>query len=244
MLHTTRGIVLRTIKYGDTSLICHVFTELFGLQTYMVKGVRSSKKSSTKANLLYPASVLEMVVYYQPNKNFQLLKEFQQLSNTATYHEDVVRNCIALFAMEVLSQFITEHDVQPELFYWVTDFLQQLSVLPLSNINNLPLYFLIQVGRLSGYQLSGKYSDEYRYINLQEGIFCKNGSNVPPFIEGAEAAAMSTLNQCNSIAELLQLENLGPLRRNLLQHFLLFYKLHVPQFKDLRSLPVMTTILS
>ena len=32
MLHKTPGIVLRTVKYGDTSVILSIFTELFGIQ--------------------------------------------------------------------------------------------------------------------------------------------------------------------------------------------------------------------
>jgi DNA repair protein RecO (recombination protein O) len=49
MTHKTKGIVLRNIKYGETSLVVNIFTELFGIQTYLVNGVRSSKKSSAKA---------------------------------------------------------------------------------------------------------------------------------------------------------------------------------------------------
>ena len=52
MTHKTKGIVLRTVKYGETSLVAIILTELFGVQTYMVNGVRTSKKTSAKANLL------------------------------------------------------------------------------------------------------------------------------------------------------------------------------------------------
>ena len=50
-LHTTRGIVLRIVKYGETSLIVTIYTELFGIQSFLVNGVRaSSKKGAGKAN--------------------------------------------------------------------------------------------------------------------------------------------------------------------------------------------------
>ncbi|MFM2327595.1 MAG: repair protein RecO, partial [Bacteroidota bacterium] len=39
MTHKTKGIVLRSIKYGETSLVVTLFTELFGVQTYMVNAV-------------------------------------------------------------------------------------------------------------------------------------------------------------------------------------------------------------
>ena len=42
MVHKTKGIVLRTVKYGETSVIVTILTELFGLQSYLVNGVRTS----------------------------------------------------------------------------------------------------------------------------------------------------------------------------------------------------------
>ena len=43
MTHKTKGIVFRTVKYGETSLVVTVYTEFFGVQTYMVNGARSTK---------------------------------------------------------------------------------------------------------------------------------------------------------------------------------------------------------
>ena len=58
-LHKTKGIVLRTVKYGETSVIVTIFTELFGVQSYLVNGVRTStKKGVGKANLFQPAARL------------------------------------------------------------------------------------------------------------------------------------------------------------------------------------------
>ncbi|MBW7952728.1 MAG: recombination protein O N-terminal domain-containing protein, partial [Chitinophagaceae bacterium] len=55
-IHTTKGIVLRTVKYGETSIIATVYTELYGIQTYIIKGIRKvSKKNSTKVNCFQPA---------------------------------------------------------------------------------------------------------------------------------------------------------------------------------------------
>ena len=61
MTHKTKGIVLRTIQYGETSIITSVYTELFGLQSYIVKGVRqSSKKNSQK---LYIFSLEQCLIW-------------------------------------------------------------------------------------------------------------------------------------------------------------------------------------
>src|SRR5882724_4224239 len=77
-IHKTKGIVLRTVKYGETSVIVTIFTELFGVQSYLVNGVRtSSKKGSGKANLFQPGAILDMVVYHNELKNLNRIKEFK-----------------------------------------------------------------------------------------------------------------------------------------------------------------------
>ena len=41
MLQKTKGMVLRNVKYGETSLIVTIFTEMLGIQSYLVNGVRT-----------------------------------------------------------------------------------------------------------------------------------------------------------------------------------------------------------
>ncbi|HEV9036666.1 MAG TPA: recombination protein O N-terminal domain-containing protein, partial [Puia sp.] len=77
-LHKTKGIVLRTVKYGETSLIVTIFTELFGAQSYLINGVRtSSRKGPGKANLFQPAAILDLVVYHNELKHLQRIREFK-----------------------------------------------------------------------------------------------------------------------------------------------------------------------
>ena len=76
MLHNTKGIVLRVTKYGDTSVIASIYTELFGLQQYIIKGVRTtSKKGASKGVFYQPAAILQMEAYHYPMKSMQMLKE-------------------------------------------------------------------------------------------------------------------------------------------------------------------------
>ena len=69
MIHKSRGIVIRSVKYGETSLVVSAYTELFGLQQYLVNGVRTSKRNTTvSASQLQVGNILDMVVY-QNDKN-------------------------------------------------------------------------------------------------------------------------------------------------------------------------------
>ena len=75
-VHKTKGIVLRTVKYGETSVIVTIFTELFGIQSYLVNGVRTSTKKGTgKAMLFQPSAILDMIVYHNELKQLQRIKD-------------------------------------------------------------------------------------------------------------------------------------------------------------------------
>ena len=97
MTHKTKGIVLRTIKYGETSVVVTIFTELFGVQAYLVNGVRGSGKSSARANHFQPGALLDMVVYHSDQKQMQRIKEFRWDFLFQQVLSDVIKNNIALY---------------------------------------------------------------------------------------------------------------------------------------------------
>jgi DNA repair protein RecO (recombination protein O) len=65
MLHKTRGIALNYIRYRESSIIAKIYTEAFGIQSYIVNGVRSSKSKMNRIALFQPLTLLDMVVYHK-----------------------------------------------------------------------------------------------------------------------------------------------------------------------------------
>jgi len=240
---TTKGIVLKTIKYGETSLIVHLFTKDFGLQTYMVKGLRSTKKSSAHASILQASFVLDIVVSRQQYKNFQHIREMAPDPAFQSAQVDVVKNCIALYAMELLAQLITEQEVLPHLFDFCCDFLKHLVAAEQKETALLPLYFSIQAARLSGYQVSGNYGSDTPFLNLAEGCYTANEAANGPFVENEFAQAFSLVNRCAAITGLKTISFPASARKALLAYFLLFLEWHAPRFRPLKSLPVLSALL-
>ncbi|MEK7198820.1 MAG: DNA repair protein RecO, partial [Bacteroidota bacterium] len=120
MVHKTKGIVLRTVKYGDTSIITTVYTELFGIQSYIVKGVRQSTKTSAgKANFFQPSAMLDMEVYHNELKQLQFIKEYQWGYLYENVLFDVVKNAVASFVIELLQHSLQQPEANPELFYLI-----------------------------------------------------------------------------------------------------------------------------
>src|SRR4029078_10823740 len=102
--------------YGDTSLIVSIFTELFGLQSYLVNGVRAStKKGIGKAAVFQPSAILDMVVYHSELKQLQRIKEYRWEYLYKHILSDVRKNAVALYMVELLTKCLKQPERHPDL---------------------------------------------------------------------------------------------------------------------------------
>jgi len=243
MLHKTRGIVLRTVKYGDTSAIVSIFTELFGIQSYMVNGVRSSKPKAAKGNLLQPGNIMELVVYHQEGKNLQRISEFKLGYVYSAMQFNVVKNTVAIYLIELLQKCLKEPEQHPELYYFAEYVLQVLDRAEMPVVANLPLYFTLKVAEKMGFRLNGNFSEHTPFLDLQEGTF----TNLPPhhiyFLDEVNSEITHRLFQSQDLEQLAAITMNKDRRRKLLYAYLDFFKLHMPEFTELHSPPILHEIL-
>lgn len=240
VLQQTRGIVLRSVKYGETSLITTIFTETSGVEGFLVQGVRTAKHN--RAAMLQPATLLDMTVYRNPRKSLQRLREFHPAVTVTALREDVVRNCIALFSAELLLRLLPEHAPAPELFRFSFFYLQQLATSGQTAVANYPLFFVLSCSRLSGYEIRGTYSTTTPYLHLQEGGFAGHPPSEPPYVTDADARLISLLTQ-QEASTLLQMPMNRVTRNRLLDWYLAFLHRHSQHLGQLKSLVVLREIL-
>lgn len=242
MTHKTKGIVLRTVKYGETSLVVTVFTELFGLQTYMVNGVRTSKKSSSKANHFQPGAILDLVVYHSDQKSMQRIKEFKWDFLFQEVLSDVIKNSLALYIVELLQKCLKQPEQNISLFHFCEDILIQLDVAEKEVTANFALYFSLQLPQFFGFKMNDNYEDELNILDLLEGNFVDRNPEHPHFIEGKYAEITSQLLKAMHPAELTQFKFHHDTRRVLLQHYLNYYSLHISDFGQMKTLTILQEI--
>lgn len=243
MLQNTRGIALRAVKYGDTSVIAAVFTEKYGVQSYMVQGIRSSKSKNNKAALLQPATLLDIVVYHKPQTKLQRIKEYQYAYIYTSLQEEIVKNSIALFSAEVLLRILPEEALMPELFDFSFDYFRQLDAMPSADVANFPLYFLIQSSRILGYEISGAYTNETPYLNLQDGAFTATPPKIDTYLHDEDAIALGKLLQIEEAALLKTVSLNGDIRNRLLDWYIEFMHNHTQHMGSIKSLAVLRAIL-
>jgi len=243
MLQKTKGIVLRSVKYGETSLITTIFTATFGVQAYMVKGVRNPKSKRNKAGLLQPSTILDLVVYQQPQKNINRIQELQPAYIYTSLREEIIKNSIALFSTEVLLRLLPEHAIQPELFDFAAGYLIQIDEMKNSDIANFPLYFIIQCSHILGYTIKGNYSKQTPYLNLQEGGFSAHPSPLAPHLSDEETQIMHSVLQVHNQTELKHIDMNSAMRYKLIEWYIAFLHTHTQHFGVIKSLPILQAVL-
>ena len=107
MLHKTRGIALSYLKFKESSIIARIFTEAFGMQSYIVNNIRS-KTAKSKIALYQPLTILEMVVYHNKRKEIHRIGEIKCSYIVQTIPYNIKKTSIALFLTELLNQTLRE----------------------------------------------------------------------------------------------------------------------------------------
>jgi len=243
-LHKTKGIVLRTVKYGETSVIVTIFTELFGIQSYLVNGVRaSSKKGTGKANMFQPAAILDLVVYHNELKQLNRIKEFRWAIIYQHILTDVPKNAVALFMVELLTKCLKQPESNPDLFHFVEDCFLYLDNSSGTVTANLPLFFALHLPVHFGFRIADNYSEENHYLDLLEGSFTEVQPHHPHFLEEKQAAVTSQLLKVMQPEELDDIKLNHEFRRQLLHRYETYYALHIQDFGTMKSLPVLREVL-
>ena len=245
MIHATKGIVLRTVKYGDTSIITSIYTELFGIQQYIVKGVRQNTKTSAgKASYFQPGAMLSLEVYHNELKQLQFIKEYSWAYMYEQVLFDVVKNTVAMYVMELLQHSLKQPEANPELFYLIEDTLKQLDKGSATLTGNLPLYFTLHLAAELGFQLQGSYSSTTPIVDLQEGMFVSEKPLHPYFLEGSLAQITSLIANLGFYNELETILLNQQTRRHLIEAFQLYLSLHISNFGQMKSYKILQEVLA
>ena len=244
-LYKTKRIVLKTVKYGETSLIATLYTELFGIQTYLVNGARTSTRRGTgKATYFQPAGILDLLVYHNELKNLQRIRELSWGILYKKIFFDVLKNAVALYMVELLLKTIKQPEQNPDLFNFIEDSLLHLDASEGRVLANFPLFFALHLAGFFGFRIHDEYSEKNAVLDLREGQFVREPPQHTEFLEGPLAYHTAQLLRVQRPEELQELALNQETRRAMLQAYQTFYRLQIPDFGEMRTLAVMQTVLS
>jgi DNA repair protein RecO (recombination protein O) len=240
MLHQTRGIALHSTKFSETSSVVKIYTELFGLQSYMVKGIRK-QNARIKPGLFQPLTLLDLVVYHKEKSSLQNLKEAGYFHPYQTIPFDIRKSSIALFINELIYKTIHEEEPHPELFSFLYNACLQLDA-PIDNFSLFHLVFSLQFTRYLGCMPQLNYSARTPYLNLRDGLFQSTAPDHLDFLDPAMSRLFFQLLQTPEGAG-ASIQIPAKTRDTLLEMILIYYRLHVPGFREMQSHHVLRTVL-
>lgn len=240
MLHKTRGIVLKTTRYSENSVIVQVYTEKLGLQSYMVNGVRGAKAKG-KANLYQPLQLLDMVVYHKGIGGIQRVAE---VKNSPAFHSipfDVLKSSLALFLNELIYRSMRQQGTDENLFEFLFHAIQMLDLTE-SELADFHLLFMVQFSRYLGFYPGGEYNATTPYFDLGQGSFVASQPQHmlaldPPYSQWVYRLLKMNFEQ----KEPLDINSAQ--RRVLLEKLLEYYRFHIDGFGELKSHLVLQEVL-
>ena len=272
MQETLRGIVLRTVRYGDTSLIVDLFTESHGRMSFMASTLRA-KRSVRSVSFWQPLSMVEFSAELLPNGG-----KLPRPSDVRTYYNYIdlpfspIKSTLALFLAEFLSAALREEKENTPLYRYIESSLQWLDLADSpASIANFHLAFLMHLSRFIGIypnlDVSGNLNlnpnpplsavnsplstvhfqlstlNSQLYFDLLAGTYCDRQPSHAHFLRNEEARVLPVLFRMNYPT--MHLFRLSRRERQRILHVLNeYYRLHVPGFPELKSLEILQELFS
>ena len=241
MLHKTRGIALHSSKFSETSVIARIYTEAFGLRSYLIKGIRK-ERSRMRPGLFQALTLLDLTVYNKEKSSLQTIREASIAVPYQTLPFDILKSSVALFSSELVYKSIREEEPHPKLFEFLWEYCLQLDATR-GPVNLFPLLFIIRFTRFLGIQPQQDYSRARRIFNLKEGTFQEGIPDHDLFLDEPASGFLAKI-QASDIRDPEELRVPPEVRGILLEKMLQYYRLHLSGFPGIRSHEILHTILS
>ena len=254
MIEKTDAVVLRSMKYRDTSKIARLYTRDFGRISVIAKGARDAK--SKFRSVLEPMNFVSCVIYKNINRELQLLSQCDVLRSFSHLSEDMEKMYCAMAALELVDVAAREEERHEDLFELL---LHHITVV--DNATNSALialyYFELKLSELLGFRpeleectLCGKIVEEDveagKKFSIGHGLVCAQCSQNDEHALTISAGTLRVLQRLQKARTVDSIMNIhlvtahkNELRATLRRHL----QNHIEHFRGLKSEEVFSAIL-
>ena len=236
MLTKTQAIVLHSLKYGETRLIVDMFTRSQGRQSFIVS-IPKSVKGKIKKQLFQPLTLLEIESDLRPKLQLQKLSDVRLASPFSSIPFDPNKLSISLFIAEFLYYALRSEQHNEPLFDYIVNSIQWLDA-QTDRFANYHLVFLMRLSRFLGFYPNLDHYQTGDYFDLRESIFLSTPPVHRDFLHPQEAEKIQLMMRLDFPT--MHLFRMSHQERNrLLEVSLIYYRLHLPDFPELKSVSVL-----
>ncbi|MGL5958952.1 MAG: DNA repair protein RecO [Phocaeicola sp.] len=241
MWQKTVGIVLRTLKYNDSSNVVEMYTQHGGRGSFLVS-IPRSRNSVLKNVLFQPLSIVEFEANFKASSSLSKVKEAKSFYPFQSIPYDPFKSAIALFLAEFLTKALREESENELLFSYLLHSIDWLDHCK-QNFSNFHILFLMRFTRFLGLYPHTKGYEPGFYFDLQAGSFTSTPPSHLAYINAEESSRIHTLMRMNY--DTMHLFKMSRGERNRCLTLLNeYYSLHLPNFPRLKSLDILQELFS
>ncbi|MBO5548858.1 MAG: DNA repair protein RecO [Prevotella sp.] len=236
MLVKTEAIVLHSFKYGESRLIVDMFTREVGRLSFIVP-LPKTPKSRLKKQYFQPMTLLEVECDVHQRVQLQKLKDVRLLSAYTSVPFSPEKLALSLFTAEFLYHALRSEQRNEPLFAYVCDAMRWLDAVE-TGFANFHLTFLMRLSRFLGFYPNLDDYVDGCVFDLRAATFSLQVPTHRDFLQPDDAQRIHTLMRMDFPT--MRLYRLSRHDRNRIVDVLLYYyRLHIPQFPELKSLSVL-----
>lgn len=236
MEHKTRAIVLRMVKYGEDKFIIDFLTRDFGRESSIWRDSKSRKHKVAK-QLFQPLAIMDVVIDHMPNKQLSLIKEARLAYVYSSIPFDERKLTLAFFVAEFL--MYATRDLHNDCV--LCDFVEQ-SLIWLDTadkgVSNFHLMFMIRMSRFLGFFPDVSSHRQGYIFDLRDGRFSGDVPTHKDYLKPEDANKMHILMRMTP-SNLHYFKMTRKERNRIIDFSLQFYRLHIPQFGEMKTLEVL-----
>ena len=235
----SRGIVLHSLRYGDHRIIVDIFTETAGVVPFIVPQSHGGR-NGMKASVWQPLALVE--VAWQPDikKNLQHPVELSLWQPWRTLTLNPKKIAIGLYLSEFLYHSLHREQENRPLFEFVVSALSWFDERD-DQFVNFHIVFLLHLTRFLGFLPNVEDWEDGCFFDLQAASFTRVRPYHKYYLEPEEAALVPKFLRMD-VRSMRAVGLNRSLRQRALEIVSEFYRLHIPEFPESRSLEVLAEV--
>lgn len=241
MITKTRGIVLRSVRFGESSLIVDVLTKSSGRVSFMVH-IPKTSKGKIKKQYFQPMTLLDFEYDFRQRTNLQRIKDVRVSLPYSSIPIDPAKSCISLFLSEFIYYATRNEQENPTLFTYISTSLEWLDN-AYEDFANFHLVFMMRLGKFLGFHPFLEDFTPGCFFDLRNGCFTLSMPLHADFLNAADAGHLYNLMRMNF--DTMKLFKLSRDDRNRITEIVLrYYKLHLPNMPELQSFDILREVFA
>lgn len=239
MLQKTEAIILNKIQYNDNTNIINLYSLEFGKISLIAKRYKNKKIDNHIPCI--PLSIVDIEINIKKTRNIQTINSINSRFVLHNISNNIYKLSIAQFIAEVVLKTVKEEEQNISMYHFIKDTIISLEECE-GSLNLINLFFLIQFAKIIGFEMTNNYNSETPFFNLKEGMYLPFFTCEAESIDQRNSKILSLLLSVKEtyIAENIKLNYND--RISLLNHLLCYYKIHVHNFGELRTIQVFNEI--